>query len=233
MSGQRGNRLARKSAQRRAPHQQGESGCQPIRRCVGRPAHSIQLDERLAPVSVGAIAMHEPPDRHDTVSTATSTIAMRNGQVCGQRLTSCGSGMSIRPASGSPLVGLRVSQCSLPRDHGRRRVPLRSGKVPSRRRSCWAVSSAALSGSTGTPSSCVQAKTPLSRSCDASDDALADAFAPHFEMNLQARRRSRSCWPKPADRFAGDRERAARRRRCGGPSRRPSCASRRRRRRSR
>ena len=46
-SGQRGNRLARKSSQCRTPHQQGELGRQPIRRRVGRPAHSIQF--RRAP----------------------------------------------------------------------------------------------------------------------------------------------------------------------------------------
>ena len=126
-SGQRGNRLARKSSQCRTPHQQGELGRQPIRRCVGRPAHSIQLRERLAPVSIGAIAMHEPPDRqhsqhrdqHDCdaqrpgLRPKAHFLRERNIDQARERIA---------------LFGLRVSQCSLPRDHGRRRAPCGSAR---------------------------------------------------------------------------------------------------------
>jgi hypothetical protein len=97
------------------------------------------------------------------------------------------------------------------------------GAAPSKRRSCGAVSSAALSGSTGTPSSCVQANTPRSRASVASAMLLRTLARP--TSNSICNSPSVTVMLAEAGSFAGDRGPAAPPRHCTASSRRSSCAS--------
>ncbi len=194
-------------SQRRPAQQHAQARCSLIRRALAAratdPSSSASASRRYL------LAWKRWTNRQiaRTVAevVAISTIAMRSGP-------------SLRPQADFPRQrnvdqgGERIclpefSRQPRPAPIWRWRCRARCGSAGyrSRWRSCCAVSSAALSGNTGTPSSCVQANTPLSRSCDACDDVLPDAFAPYFEVNLQVTRPSRSCWPRPVDRSAGGR----------------------------
>ena len=143
---------------------------------------------------------------------------MRNGQVCGHRLTSCGSGISIRPASGSACL---VCASAKARSH-----LTMAAAAPSAVRQ-GAEQAAKLLGRVLGGAERKHGNAELLRPCKDALEPLLRRFrrcsCGRFRVPLPGesavRRRSRSCWPKPADRFAGDRGRAAPRRRCGGPSR--------------
>src|SRR5262252_8631663 len=124
--------------------------------------------------------------RHAAAIAAASSnaIAIRDSQVCGNRLTCCGSGMSIRPATGSACVGctsakgcLRLAVAATARVTGRE-CPKEATELRSR-----------FLGSTQRQ----HRNADLVRPCEDAVqalmgrllDALADAVASDMELDLQ------------------------------------------------
>ena len=126
-----------------------------------------QLGERLAPIAVGAAIADKSPDRddggdeqHDNGDPRSPGLRPQADLAAAAECRSgpaTGSSAWVTPSSRRSAKGRLRLRCVRRRGHGV------AGTAPSRRRSCGAVSSAALSGSTGTPSSRVQANTPFSR----------------------------------------------------------------------